>query len=277
MLGKRIISSVWIAALVITAAWFGNPWFTILISIAGIIAVLEFYGMISEMEVRPLVYFGAVFTIIFILSRNQELQLFISPLFNISLVTPILVIFAISIPIIWLLFKHADREETLNRWLWTIAGIFYVGWLLSLSVALRSFEYGRSWVLFVIIITFASDTAAFFVGRKFGKNKLAPGISPGKTWEGAIGGVIFAVVASLLFILSTPLSLPLTYGQVIFLAVLASIVGQLGDLFESFIKRLTGVKDSSTLIPGHGGVLDRLDSIMFAGLAVYCFVLLTSA
>lgn len=276
MLKRRTISSVWIASLVIIAIWFGDPGYTILIAITGIIAVHEFYKMIHGIKVQPLTYFGITITVLLILSRNQDIQLLVNPFLNTSIVTPIIALCAIVIPIIWL-FRNASREEAIARWLWTIVGIFYVGWLLSLLVELRSFEDGRNWVLLAVFITFASDTAAFFVGRKFGKNKLAPSISPSKTWEGASGGVVAAAAISSLFILPTPFSLQLTYWQVIPLAILVSIVGQLGDLLESFIKRITGVKDSGTLIPGHGGILDRLDSIMFAGLVVYCFVLIVFA
>jgi phosphatidate cytidylyltransferase len=104
-----------------------------------------------------------------------------------------------------------------------------------------------------------------------GRHKLAPGISPGKTWEGAIAGVFGAIISSLLLV--TLLSLPLSYGQAILLGLLVSIFGQLGDLTESLFKRNMGVKDSGRLIPGHGGVLDRMDSVVFAGIVVYYYVI----
>ncbi|MFC2045737.1 phosphatidate cytidylyltransferase [Chloroflexota bacterium] len=273
MLRKRIISSVWITSLVIAAIWFGDPGYTILMAIVGILAVLELYKMLAGIKIQPLTYFGIIFALLFILSGNKDLLLLISPNFNINLITPLLIISTMAIPLLWLL-RHARREDVFTRWAWTVAGIFYVGWLLSHLVALRGFEDGRNWVFFVVITTFSSDTFAFFIGRALGQHHLAPRISPGKTWEGAIGGVGAAVIISLVFILPTPFSLHLSYGQAIPLAILVSIFGQLGDLFESFLKRTTGVKDSGTLIPGHGGILDRLDSIIFAGLVVYLYVLL---
>jgi phosphatidate cytidylyltransferase len=112
------------------------------------------------------------------------------------------------------------------------------------------------------------------VGRALGRHHLAPNISPGKTWEGAIAGVFGAIGISLLFTLATPLHLQLlSYGQAILLGLLVSIAGQLGDLAESLLKRNMGVKDSGKLIPGHGGFLDRLDSILFAGIVVYYYVI----
>ncbi|GAF86347.1 unnamed protein product, partial [marine sediment metagenome] len=138
--------------------------------------------------------------------------------------------------------------------------------------ALRGLDDGRNWVFFALFVTFASDTTAFFIGRALGRHKLAPGISPGKTWEGAIGGILGAIVVSLFFTLNTPLILPLSWGQVILLGLLVSIFGQLGDLAESLFKRYTGVKDSGSVLPGHGGFLDRMDSVVFASAVVYYYV-----
>jgi len=156
-----------------------------------------------------------------------------------------------------------------------MAGVLYIGWLLSYLVSLRGLEDGRNWIFLALFTTFASDTAAFFIGRALGRHPLAPNISPGKTWEGAVGGVLGAVLVSLFFVLPTPLSLNpyLNWGQAILLGLLVSVFGQIGDLTESLLKRNVGVKDSGTLIPGHGGVLDRVDSIVFAGVVVYYFAL----
>jgi len=131
---------------------------------------------------------------------------------------------------------------------------------------------GRNWVFLALFATFGSDTAAFFAGRALGRHKLSPHISPQKTWEGAIAGLLGAIVISLLFTIPTPLSLPLSYGQAILLGLLVSIFGQLGDLAESLLKRSMGVKDSGRLVPGHGGFLDRMDSIVFASIVVYYYV-----
>lgn len=168
------------------------------------------------------------------------------------------------------------KGEGFAGWAWTIAGILYTGWLLGYLVALRDLDSNRtwqSWVFLALFTTFASDTAAFFVGRALGRHKLAPQISPGKTWEGAIAGVLGAILVSLFFVLPTPLSLHLNWWQAIPLGLLVSILGQLGDLAESLFKRNMGVKDSSHLIPGHGGVLDRMDSVVFAGIVVYYYVI----
>ena len=148
-----------------------------------------------------------------------------------------------------------------------------MGWLLSHFVALRGLDEHGSWVFLALFTTFGSDTAAFFAGRALGRHHLAPGISPGKTWEGAIAGILGAIIVSLLFTIPSPLSLPLGYGQAIVLGVLVSIFGQAGDLIESLLKRNMGVKDSGRLLPGHGGALDRIDSVVFAGVVVYYYAI----
>ncbi len=273
MLKKRIITSLWFVPLLVIVVWFGGePGFTALMVIFGILAALEFYRMVAMSKAPPLTYFGLIWTALFILSRNSELLAILEPRFNLSLVTPLLLASAVVLSLIGLLSRR-QKEEAFTGWAWTIAGILYVGWLLSHLVALRGLDAGRNWVFFALFTTWASDTTAFFIGRKLGRHKLAPNISPGKTWEGATGGILGAIIVSILFFTATPFHLPLTYWQAIPLSILVSIFGQVGDLVESLLKRNMGVKDSGTLMPGHGGVLDRMDSIIFAGIVVYYYVI----
>ena len=284
MLKKRIITALWGIPLLITVIWFGEPWFTILVAIWGLLAAFEFYRLVAASKVSPLTYFGLVWTLFFILSRDSNLLSLLEPHFNLNLLIPLLLTSAVILSLIWLLLRR-QKEGAFIGWAWTIGGILYIGWLLSHFVALRGGYHplsiteaaGRNWVFLALFTTFASDTAAFFVGRALGKHHLAPRISPGKTWEGAMAGVFGAILVSLLFTLSTPLQLPLTYWQAILLGSLVSLFGQLGDLVESLFKRNMGVKDSGALLPGHGGFLDRIDSIVFAGVVVYYYVLSLNA
>jgi len=272
MLKKRVITALWGIPLLVAIVWFGEPWFTILVAIWGVLAVFEFYRLVAASKVPPLTYFGLIWTLLFILSRNSNLLSILKPHFDLNLLTPLLLASTVVLPLIWLLIQ-AYKGKVFTRWAWTIAGILYVGWLLSHLLALRGLDDGRNWVFFALFITIASDTAAFFTGRALGRHKLAPRISPGKTREGAIGGILGAIIVSLFFILPTPLSLHFNWGQAILLGLLVSIFGQLGDLVESLFKRNMGVKDSGRLIPGHGGVLDRIDSVVFAGIVVYYYVI----
>jgi len=272
MLKKRVLTALWGIPLLVAAVWFDKPlpWFTILVAIFGVLAAFEFYRMVTGAKVAPLTYFGLVWTLLFILSGNPDLLSILEPYFDLSLLTPLLLTSAVVLSLIWLVFRP-QKEGAFVSWAWTMAGLLYIGWLMSYFVALRGLDNGRDWVFFALFTTFGSDTAAFFVGSALGRHHLAPRISPQKTWEGVIGGVLGAIIVSL--VLAMFFNLPLNYGQAIFLGLLVSIFGQLGDLVESLFKRNMGVKDSGRLMPGHGGALDRIDSVVFAGIVVYYYVI----
>ena len=152
-----------------------------------------------------------------------------------------------------------------------IAPAAYVGGLLFYAPLLRGLEQGLEWVALLLVITFATDTCAFFGGKALGRHRLAPSISPGKTVEGAGGGLAGAMGASALA--AWALGLDVATPAAVALGAAAGVAGQLGDLAESRMKRIAGVKDSGSLFPGHGGMLDRVDSIVFNLPVVYYFVL----
>jgi phosphatidate cytidylyltransferase len=264
MLKKRVITALWGIPLVIIAIWFSRPeytfpLFTIIAAVFGLLAVLELYRMTGVSKALPLVVFGSVATVLFIAYPHCTFRF----------VLPVLLTLTIAFSLVILLFIR-QKEGVFARWAWMVGGILYVGWLLGLLVTLR-LDAGRDWVFLALFATFGSDTAAYFIGKAIGRHKLAPHISPGKTWEGAIAGIIGGIIIGLLFTLDTPLQLPLNYWQAILLGLLISVFGQLGDLAESLLKRNAGVKDSGSLMPGHGGLLDRMDSVVFAGAAVYVY------
>jgi len=261
MLRKRVITALWGIPLLIVAVWFDEPfqWFTLFAVFWGVLAVIEFYGMTAVSRVIPLTCFGLVWTLLFIFSPHVDYHNF-----DYYLLTS-----AVALSLI-LLVVIRQKEGVFISWAWMIAGILYVGLLLSFLVALR-LDAGRNWLFLALFGTFGSDTAAYFIGKTFGRHRLALRISPSKTWEGAIGGLFGAVIISLLFTLPTPFQLPLSYGQAILLGILISVFGQIGDLVESLLKRNMGVKESGYLMPGHGGLLDRMDSVVFAGVVVYLY------
>lgn len=152
-----------------------------------------------------------------------------------------------------------------------LAGPVYVGFLLAHALALTGMDggtnLGRSWLLFALLVTFATDTGAFFVGRSVGRHPLAPGTSPHKTWEGAIGGFAVAMVAALA--LGRVLELGLGSWQQAVMGATVGVTAQAGDLVESRLKRISQVKDAGSIIPGHGGILDRLDSLLLSVPTVY--------
>jgi phosphatidate cytidylyltransferase len=154
-------------------------------------------------------------------------------------------------------------------WAAIVGAMAYVGVLGSYLVLLRNLDDGESWVLLAVVSTWGADTCAYAVGKLVGRHKMAPSISPGKTWEGTTGGLIggLAVVVAL----NWPLDLPVSTGQAVLLGLILPVVAVLADLGESKLKRGAGVKDTSALVPGHGGFLDRLDSLLFTVPLVYYF------
>ncbi len=150
-------------------------------------------------------------------------------------------------------------------------GISYIFGAWKCGILLH--DISAHWLMFALIVNWAGDTGAFYVGRKFGRHKLAPAISPGKSWEGAMASTVASVIFGLIYL---PLTIPSTsYLKAALLSVGANIAGQIGDLAESAIKRSAGVKDSGTMLPGHGGMLDRLDSSLFAMPVLYALLRLT--
>jgi len=275
MLKKRVLTALWGIPLLVIAIWFATPiyWFTMLAAVAGLLGAVEFFRITGVAKTLPLLLAGLLFTVLFIIYPHLHCNWNVPPL-------TILLMAAVVLAPILLLFMPS-KEGLFQSWAWMLGGILYIGWLLGLLVALRigpgtaAFpEAGRNFLFLALLATFSSDTAAYFVGKAIVWHKMAPRISPGKTWEGAVAGLLDAVIIALLFKIDSPLQLPLSYWQAVVLGLLISIFGQCGDLVESLLKRNFGVKDSGTLMPGHGGILDRLDSILFAGAVVYLYYFL---
>ena len=282
MLRKRVTTALVIIPLPVAAIWFGEPWFTALVAVAAVLAAFEFYRLGTAAGASPLTHLGVALTLLFIISRNPDLLSLLARHFDPGLLTPLLLALALALPAVGLLLRPRTGAA-FTSWAWTLGGVLYAGWLLGHLVSLRGMADGRNWLFLVILATAASDTAAFFIGRSFGRRRLAPRISPNKTWEGALAGVVGAMVLSLLFTAprlfaaTNPLYIEgFIQWQALLLGLFVSVFGQLGDLAESVLKRHAGVKDSGGLLPGHGGILDRLDSIVFAGVLVHYYVLLTN-
>lgn len=145
---------------------------------------------------------------------------------------------------------------------YSMFGVLFLGWNLSHLILLRLLPAGPSYILFLCAVVWVGDSAAMYVGKSLGRHKMAPAISPGKTWEGAVGGAVGGVLTA---IWSAGFLLPhVGLWQCIILGCCISVAAQISDLGESMLKRYAGVKDSGGLIPGHGGILDRIDSLVFA-------------
>jgi len=168
-----------------------------------------------------------------------------------------------SLIIVFLLFLLRMREGAvdLDALARVVFGFMYIPLLISYIILIRCSEDGIMWIFFVICVAFLGDSCAFYVGKSIGKTKLMPAVSEGKTVEGAIGSVLGTLLGCVLFKILILPDLPLLHA--ITIGFLGSIIGQLGDLCESAVKRASMVKDSGFLLPGHGGILDRLDYLIF--------------
>jgi phosphatidate cytidylyltransferase len=272
VLKYRVITGVVGVPLVVLAIWFGDPWpwFSLLMAAVAAAGTYEFYRMASLDRREPLLYLGLLWALALLLSRQ----------FGGSDVLSAVITAAILISLISLLVRPS-RQQALHKWAWMAAGALYVGWMLGYWLDLRGLADGRNWVYLAMLTTFANDTGAYFIGRARGRHKMAPAISPAKTWEGALAGLISAVVAAVLIavvlrLISVRLGGPVfafEYWQIILLGFLVSLFAQLGDLVESLLKRNTGTKESGNLLPGHGGILDRFDSLIFVGAVAYYYAM----
>jgi phosphatidate cytidylyltransferase len=151
-----------------------------------------------------------------------------------------------------------------------LQGVVYTGLLLALLIPIRQSPGGMEWIFTIVVVVFAGDTGALYAGTFWGRHKLAPAISPGKTVEGSLGGLVCNVAAACLlngFLLPEPRPWPAAVAMGLCLGV----AGQAGDLFESQLKRVAGIKDSGRLLPGHGGMLDRIDALLFAAPVAWLF------
>jgi len=182
------------------------------------------------------------------------------------LLLPLLTLSLLLLSLLFL-FRLPPINEIPQRLGWLCLGLFYLPLLLGHLVLLRQHPDGREWIFLTLLVIMGCDSFAYFVGSRFGKRKLYPAVSPNKSVEGGIGGVLGSILAVLI---SRAVFLP-EIGLIagVGIGLLVGVVGQLGDLFESLLKRTCGVKDSGRMIPGHGGLLDRLDSLLFAFPFVY--------
>jgi phosphatidate cytidylyltransferase len=189
----------------------------------------------------------------------------------------ITLLLAVVVPGLYYLFRFRDIPSVAGRFAATVTGIVYAGLLTTFLAMLKRIDpvQGASTVLLVLIVAWVSDTGAYFAGRFLGKGKLYEAVSPKKTWAGAWGGLAGSLLG--VVVLKLVLADWLTWVDVVLIAIPGGILGQLGDLAESLIKRSVGVKDSGALLPGHGGILDRIDAVLFIAPYVYVYLRIKAA
>jgi len=261
--GLRTLTAIVGIPIVLACVWFGG-WFAFAAStLVVLLGVYELHGMMLHNGYHPLIAISLLLSLLFLVAAMFPEQR--SLLLEVGLAVALLVTFP-------LLFSRKKLDGAMVDWSLTISIAIYLGWPMSLFPLIRGYQVGISngfwWLLTLLLGTWGFDTGAFFVGHFLGRHKLAPTISPGKTWEGAFGGLVFTIAAALLFAM-WPLGIP--WYLALLLGVLLAVAATLGDLAESLIKRQTHVKDSGQIMPGHGGILDRVDSLIFGVIVVYFF------
>ena len=255
---SRILISLVLLPVILGIVWLGSWWLFAAALIGGLIALHELYVM--GRGLRPLVLGGYVGLILTLLGAEVgEISWMVGGIFA-------------TIVIAFVVFGFSDaRPSATAAMSLTLLGVVWVGGGLASFILLRDIpEHGRLVVFTALIAVFADDTAAYFVGRTIGRHKMAPTISPGKSWEGFVGGTIAAMAVAFFAMYDQGF---LTDFEAVALGAAIAVSSTLGDLFESAIKRDLGVKDSGRLLAGHGGVLDRIDSILWAGPAAFYVVL----
>lgn len=259
---ERVISGVIAVPLVLGIILYGHPWlFFILITSIALAAAYEYFAMIANTGVNGFPIEGLALSFILLTGYFFEPRL--------------LQFFVFLIPLtlfpVWF-FREKNVRVAIDSIAYTLFGIFYTAGLGGYFLLIGNFEGGRQMIVFLLLVIWAGDIMAYYWGKKFGDQKLIEVVSPNKTIAGAVanvaGTLIAASLAGILFFNEIPLI------HCLIVAFICGIIGQFGDLAESLIKRNCQVKDSGTLIPGHGGVLDRIDSLLFAGPAFYCYYLL---
>jgi len=267
MLSQRVKAALVFVPLVLILIYIGGWAFNLFIAAVLLMAAYEFSRLFDHMGYRPtpvVVFLGVS---LFIVHRwifvNQHLDILLSIIVFLAVLTA-------------LVHYESRKEDAGIGFAVNLGIILYLGWVGSFFLTLRALPNGRGWMLTALPVTWLADMGAYFIGRWLGRRKMAPRLSPGKTWAGLLGGVIFGVISGALLILLwrsiglLPTGTPVWQGAVI--GGVLSILTPMGDLLISLFKRSSGVKDTGNIIPGHGGILDRIDTWIWAAMLGYYLV-----
>lgn len=266
MLRTRVLSAAVLIPLVAGLTYAGGWWLAGALFVVSVRAVYEFFQLMTGAGYRPSWQASAVVIALFIaVARFPEARL-----------TGLVLAASVIGTLIWQLLRPPEGHPT-ESWALTLGASLWLGWLISHFVLLRDLSpafglgMGTRWLVLMFLVTWVNDSAAYFVGKAIGRHPCCPYLSPKKTWEGTIGGWVGGVIAALLLGYWL-VDLPWVHGLV--LGALVATVAPFGDLAKSMVKRQMGVKDFSALIPGHGGMFDRIDSLLFVAPVVYYYATL---
>ncbi len=259
---KRILTTLVLLPVFIIIVVSKEIYYFALLTLTGaVLAELEYFKIVERMGVKVFKTVSMLWTLSFLCvalwPQSLQLEILISAGFLLFVIT--------------CLFSKMSPKEIFESVAMTLLGVFYIGFFLAYFIALKSQgdERGKDLLLLLTFTVWAGDTMAYVVGSAIGKHKLAPKISPRKSWEGAAANVLISVITA--YISSLTFIQRIDLKDALILGILISIVGQLGDLFESVLKRAANIKDSSNILPGHGGILDRIDSLVLTAPILYYY------
>lgn len=267
MLAKRIIVTVILLPIGLIGIILGDWVYTLMIAVILSVAGWEFSQLFKQGGLKPaplLITVGILALVISCYLEGFE---------SLDWIISLIVLLSVTYHLI---AYERGRDQAGTDFAVTLAGIFYIGWIGTYFIALRQLDQGMWWVLLVLPATWLADSGAYFVGTRFGKHKLSPRLSPMKTWEGYLGGILWGVLGAVLLAwiwqcFGADKSI-ITLERGLWVGLVMGIFPTLGDLGVSMIKRQFGVKDSSHLLPGHGGAFDRIDSWLWAAILGYYLV-----
>ena len=263
---KRVLSIVVILPIVILAVWLGTWTTTLLVAFFTGMAAWEYADLFKSGKYQPNTVLIVVGSILLVFAR----QIAAFPGSSLVLVTFIMVL------MIYHTFAYQRGVETAAvDFAISLAGVAYLGWMMGYFISLRGLENGFYWIALAFLASMFSDMGAFLIGRKIGRTKMMTRVSPNKSWEGYIGGVVVAILLTGLIAWGVHQFIPaVTLLAGLVMGLVVSVLAPLGDFGESMLKRPFGIKDSSDRIPGHGGFLDRIDAFLWAAVIGYYLTLI---
>lgn len=256
MFKTRVLTAVIGIPVLLGVLYLGGLYWKLLFALIAILAFLEFARMMSNIQLRPLLVPGLLLLLLLLFSPDTYLYPGIFTILVLSVTMSI--------------FKYPDLN--LQDTAISLFGAAYIGFLLSYAIKIADLHQSFLIILLALILTWGSDTGAYFAGKLWGRHKMTPILSPNKTWEGAVGGLVVSATTALIYFMVIDID-GVGPAYALLLGIGASILAQLGDFFISGAKRFFRVKDSGKIIPGHGGVLDRFDSFLLLIPLIYYFAI----
>lgn len=269
MLSQRVKAALIFVPLVLILIYIGGWIFNLFIAIVLLLAAFEFIQLFQRIGYTPSFLLSSVGILLIVVQRWFFGESY-SGIFLTLLISMVIIASLIG-------YERGEKDAAINLAIHLMVSL-YLGWIGSFSILLRSIPEGLGWMLTALPVTWIADSGAYFIGRWIGKRKMTPRLSPGKTWAGLLGGIITGTLSGLLLVLlwravgTLSFDTPLWQGLV--MGFVVSILTPMGDLFISLFKRTASVKDTGNLIPGHGGVLDRIDTWIWAGMLGYYLVII---